>query len=196
MLKPDWWDTAPRAFAERPNDDEFKVGSVDGGYCVHGSPQFLIWHRPDLSLLEQMIQVTAKHFADECLDPARKAEWQRAAEQLRLPYWDFCRPNRGGANGYRDPANLWYGLPIPVSVKYVRVMRPNANAYVNILNPLHTYTYPSDAKILAAFPNNPPGKVGDEGAGKKFLEVTRKLVRDTTGPAYTAVSFLLRYTST
>jgi len=138
-----------------------------------------------------MLQITAKHFADMQTDPATRLIWQQEAEKLRLPYWDFCRPSSTGVGGYAEPANLRYGMPAPMAIKYVRVKRPNSAVYENILNPLYSYTYPTDAALEAAYPYNGYGQTNLEQDGAPTNEVGAQLkwyIRRTTPNGPNAVT--------
>lgn len=121
---------------------------LKGGYCVHGNPLFLIWHRPYLALMEQILLSNAKEIvdgwkADKDLSQQEKDEKRKdetALKNLRLPYWDFCRPFRetpGAPAGQFD-----YGLAPPVSVPYIMVRKPNNVKYELIKNPLYEYVFP------------------------------------------------------
>jgi hypothetical protein len=183
---PDWWQGRGGDYNEylaSPDADRWKVGLPTGGYCVHGSPLFLIWHRPYLALLEQMLQITAKHFADMQNDPATRLIWQKEAERLRLPYWDFGRPNKfDGTHGYADHLSLKYGMPAPLALKYVRVKRPNSDVYENILNPLYSYTYPTDATIENAYPGFGYGLLTNDENNRIGRQLNGFLRRTTPAP--------------
>ncbi|KIX05662.1 uncharacterized protein Z518_03634 [Rhinocladiella mackenziei CBS 650.93] len=121
---------------------------TSGGYCVHGSPLFLIWHRPYLALMEQTLLSAAKEIVDswsadselnERLQ-AQKNEDTKALKALRLPYWDFCRPWRKGEGV--GAGDFDYGLPPPLSLPYIKVRRPNKLEYEYIQNPLYQYVFP------------------------------------------------------
>ncbi|KAF8637724.1 hypothetical protein AX17_002627 [Amanita inopinata Kibby_2008] len=59
-----------------------------GGYCTHGSVLFPTWHRPYLSLFEQIIQEHAIEIVEEfAFDQGR---WRKAALDLRQPFWDWA----------------------------------------------------------------------------------------------------------
>jgi hypothetical protein len=131
-----------------------------------------------------MIAVTAKFFADQVTEPTARRLWQTAAEQLRFPFWDFCRPSSGS---YDDVPHLRYGCPTPMSVKFVRVLKPNATEYINIKNPLYSYTFPTDAKINAACSEVPFGRNRSQTAGAELVELIKRFSpgRVDNTPAYT-----------
>ncbi|KAF2019200.1 Di-copper centre-containing protein [Aaosphaeria arxii CBS 175.79] len=66
-------------------------GNPDFGYCPHGSNLFGPWHRPYLSIFEQVLSQKAVEVAAEFEDEATKARYQAIAETLRLPYWDWAK---------------------------------------------------------------------------------------------------------
>ncbi|QRV97160.1 tyrosinase [Ceratobasidium sp. AG-Ba] len=75
------------------------------GYCNHGSILFPTWHRPHLLLLEQSISDTAigiaGDYAVRVQNPEESKLWLKAAEDLRLPFWDWTHP-RTGETGIPD----------------------------------------------------------------------------------------------
>jgi tyrosinase len=64
-------------------------GSYQRGYCTHGSIIFPTWHRPYLSLYEQILwnntQTIAKQYPS-----SNRATYQAAADSFRMPYWDWA----------------------------------------------------------------------------------------------------------
>ncbi|KAG9029812.1 hypothetical protein FS837_003464 [Tulasnella sp. UAMH 9824] len=60
-----------------------------GGYCTHGSMLFPTWHRPYVATYEQTLQALAVQISDT-YTTSDKAQWQDAAVNLRLPYWDWA----------------------------------------------------------------------------------------------------------
>nr|BAD51402.1 photo-regulated tyrosinase [Polyporus arcularius] len=61
----------------------------EAGYCTHGSVLFPTWHRPYVALYEQLLQKLAMGIADTYA--VDKPSWQKAAADLRQPFWDWAR---------------------------------------------------------------------------------------------------------
>jgi len=95
-----------------------------GGYCTHGSVLFPTWHRPYLSLYEQIIQSYAKKIA--ATYTVNKNDWIQAANELRLPYWDW-------ALDAVPPDEV-------IALTQVAITGPNGNK-VTVDNPLYHYTF-------------------------------------------------------
>ncbi|EFI28136.1 tyrosinase [Coprinopsis cinerea okayama7 len=66
----------------------FNPATQWGGYCVHGSVLFPTWHRPYMALFEQTLWRHAQDIAAQYT--VDREEWQRAAADLRQPYWDWA----------------------------------------------------------------------------------------------------------
>lgn len=64
-------------------------GSGWSGYCTHGSVLFPTWHRPYVLLYEQVLQSHAVQIANK-YTTSDKAQYQNAATNLRVPYWDWA----------------------------------------------------------------------------------------------------------
>ncbi|KAF8858063.1 Di-copper centre-containing protein [Acephala macrosclerotiorum] len=65
------------------------AGAPTTGYCTHGSVLFLSWHRPYLALYEQIIASSAQDIV-KSYPVSMQATWQIAADQLRIPFWDWA----------------------------------------------------------------------------------------------------------
>jgi len=63
----------------------------NSGYCTHGSTLFPTWHRPYLALIEQEIFRNAEVIVQNTKHATAKAEFTKALQQLRLPYYDWAR---------------------------------------------------------------------------------------------------------
>ncbi|KAM4063063.1 tyrosinase [Hirsutella rhossiliensis] len=99
-----------------------------GGYCPHGEKNFLPWHRPYLALYEQEVVKHARRIASTY--PQRyRAQYQRAADQLRVPFWDWASDQ---------------SVPQATVPGRVRVNTPSGQALrsTEIENPLATYRFP------------------------------------------------------
>lgn len=100
-----------------------------------------------------MIAYTAYEIANEWAPGPERNNALVAAEKLRFPYWDLCRPVSGDYSRSQrtDPNPLDFSFPAPLSVKFVRVRKPNEARFVHIPNPLYQYEFPLDSTIKAAF---------------------------------------------
>ena len=107
-------------------------------YCTHGSVIFSTWHRPYLVLLEQVLHEEAIRIANQFSDYQRY-RYVRAAEQVRLPYWDWASEET---------------IPSIVSAPEISVVKPRVNGTggrTTIDNPLFSYMFQD------ALPPNAPG---------------------------------------
>ncbi|KAK9809904.1 hypothetical protein WJX72_001370 [[Myrmecia] bisecta] len=95
------------------------------GYCWHGSQLFPTWHRPYVALLEQELRHWAKTIASEYTGPDAAA-YAAAAEELRMPFWDWL------ANDSQAPALL--------TDPKVTVNAPTGSH--TLANPLAAYRFP------------------------------------------------------
>lgn len=64
-------------------------GAFQRGYCTHGSTLFPTWHRPYLSLYEQIIWNHTQTIAQQYPN-SNRATYQAAADSFRIPYWDWA----------------------------------------------------------------------------------------------------------
>lgn len=115
------------------------------GYCVHGSPLFVPWHRPYMLLIEQVMVSHAKTIAAR-FTGSRAAAYQTAADQLRFPYWDWS-----------DPVTR-SDVPAVMMQSTITVTKPNASTgapgTVTIPNPLFQYNFKSAATNRQYFSGN------------------------------------------
>ncbi|RDA88914.1 hypothetical protein CP532_5474 [Ophiocordyceps camponoti-leonardi (nom. inval.)] len=120
------------------------------GYCPHGEPIFLPWHRAYVLLFEQSLVERAKEIASKYPDKDRN-KYVEAANSLRAPYWDWAISNK-----VPDAS-----LPKKVEVN-------TANGSREMTNPLASYDYPEAAAS---------GRYGDlgeaEGAGSARGQIQR-----------------------
>jgi len=114
------------------------------GYCVHGGPLFATWHRPYTLLLEQALQARAVAIAAR-FTGSRAAAYRTAADQLRLPYWDWSDPTTRS------------DIPDPVMQDRISVTKPSSNGTPvssTIQNPLFQYNFKSAATLRQYFSGN------------------------------------------
>ncbi|KAK2758458.1 hypothetical protein FQN53_008206 [Emmonsiellopsis sp. PD_33] len=111
-------------------------GTRAAGYCSHGSTLFPLWHRPYLAMYEQKIWGHAQRIANE-YPPALRGMYQRAAETLRIPYWDWAS----------DPE-------LPRSVITPELNINTSDGIRTVPNPLYNYTF--NPTVEAGFPEGDP----------------------------------------
>ncbi|KAI9508871.1 photo-regulated tyrosinase [Russula earlei] len=99
------------------------AGSRFSGYCTHGSVLFPTWHRPFVALYEQTLQQNALDIAQQYED---KPRWIGAAQNLRLPFWDW-------ASNIIPPDEV-------ISLETVDIITPDGNT-TSVPNPLLRYTF-------------------------------------------------------
>jgi tyrosinase len=102
------------------------VGNVNGGgnaYCPHNEVLFSTWHRPFLALFEQILVSHARIIANQYPSSSR-SKYQKAAQTLRIPYWDWAR----------DPS-----LPAATTAETLSVNTPTGKRSVR--NPLFSYRF-------------------------------------------------------
>ncbi|CAD6503403.1 BgTH12-03068 [Blumeria graminis f. sp. triticale] len=115
------------------NGDSKILGTNDLGYCVHNTVLFLPWHRPYMSMIEQLLVIEAQEVAKLYPDNTIYLE---AAARLRFPYWDWAA----------NPA-----LPDIVNQPQIQIESWNGTQLVD--NPLYEYKFqsPLDRDL---FPSN------------------------------------------
>ncbi|OAA70216.1 tyrosinase precursor [Akanthomyces lecanii RCEF 1005] len=69
-----------------------RQGSQWLGYCPHGEPLFLPWHRPYVLLFEEQLVQHATDIAETYPESVRD-QYIDAAKSLRAPYWDWAADN-------------------------------------------------------------------------------------------------------
>ncbi|RDA94965.1 hypothetical protein CP533_0124, partial [Ophiocordyceps camponoti-saundersi (nom. inval.)] len=97
------------------------------GYCPHGEPIFLPWHRAYVLLFEQSLVEKAKQIASQYPQSERNT-YAEAANSLRAPYWDWATSNK-----VPDAS-----LPAKVTIK-------TAKGEQEVANPLASYKFPDAA---------------------------------------------------
>ncbi|KAM3517514.1 hypothetical protein NHJ13051_008917 [Beauveria bassiana] len=115
-----------RPFTEYNNAGKMNTNGW-GGYSTHGEILFIIWHRPFVALFEQTLVKEAKILAAQYPDNLRSI-YQRAAEDLRAPYWDWAL----------EPWLPSVVLPETIEVK---AATKTGTVAKKIDNPLYTYRF-------------------------------------------------------
>ncbi|KAM3560060.1 hypothetical protein ARSEF4850_003828 [Beauveria asiatica] len=119
-----------RPFTEYNNAGKMKTNGW-GGYSTHGEILFIIWHRPFVALFEQTLVKEAKMLAAQYPEHLRPI-YQRAAEDLRAPYWDWAL----------EPWLPSVALPETIEVK---AATETGTVAKKIDNPLYTYRFSKEA---------------------------------------------------
>lgn len=110
-------------------------GSQWGGYCTHGSVLFPTWHRPYVTLYEQVLQQHALEIANTY--QVNKQHWVTVAQNLRAPYWDW-------ATNSVPPDEV-------ISLETVNIITPDGRK-TSVANPLLKYTFnPIDPSFPAPY---------------------------------------------
>ncbi|KAJ4245277.1 hypothetical protein NW762_014147 [Fusarium torreyae] len=123
-----------------------------GGYCEHNTITFATWHRPYMLLFEQLMWT---HMNDQIkdwkLDPIQTAEWEKAANEWRLPYWDWA------GKQYKQK----YSLPEIFRFEVVTTYPPNKpRGQTGVENPFYKFENPMKHD------NGAPREFGDMPTGK------------------------------
>ncbi|KAF1986411.1 Di-copper centre-containing protein [Aulographum hederae CBS 113979] len=105
-------------------------------YCTHGNTLFPTWHRPYLAAFEQSLQINALAVANE-FTGADKAKYVEAAQNLRLPYWDWATEPSVGTQVFPDYFDN----------QNVTVRTGNGTQVVH--NPLWAYKFPNEPTLPA-----------------------------------------------
>jgi tyrosinase len=103
-------------------------------YCAHKSIIFGPWHRPYIAAFDQALQGHAIELA--ATYQVNKDDWQKAAIELRQPYWDWSLP---------DPMLP----PEVIELDRVKIIQPDG-LEVKVQNPFFGYNFQS-AKDIETF---------------------------------------------
>ncbi|KAF5586322.1 tyrosinase precursor (monophenol monooxygenase) [Fusarium pseudocircinatum] len=127
---------------------------TEGYYCAHAEPYFGTWHRPFLAIVEQTLfrQVAnvAERFSKSDIPEEQKKKYLAAAQQFRLPYWDYYRPRSytkttfPGVTNPKDgtaTAPFDWGAPQIFTLPEVMVRRLPDNELVPMTNPFFQYEF-------------------------------------------------------
>ncbi|KAH7232954.1 common central domain of tyrosinase-domain-containing protein [Fusarium tricinctum] len=125
-----------------------------GWYCTHSKPNFGTWHRPYLAMMEQTLfrQVAnvAKRFSESNIPDEQKKKYLAAAQQFRIPYWDYYRPRaytKPTFPGVTNPndgtttAPFDWGAPQIFTLPEVMVRRLPDNKLISMPNPFFQFKF-------------------------------------------------------
>ncbi|OAR03172.1 hypothetical protein LLEC1_07414 [Akanthomyces lecanii] len=116
--------------------------NVQSGYCMHNSVLFPTWHRPYLSLFETRMYALANTIAAQFGDDEAD-EYQKAAAEFRVPYWDWSSYAPAGESHFPDV--FWNA----------KISQYGPNGLQTIKNPLYSYQFrPLDSRALSISPLN------------------------------------------
>jgi tyrosinase len=106
-----------------------------GGYCTHVSNMFLSWHRPYMAVYEQILVQNAIDAANE-FQGSDQQRYLSAAQNLRMPYWDWAAPQNGGNT-----------VPDVLVQPQVTVNTPSGQQTID--NPVYSYKFhPVDSRMV------------------------------------------------
>jgi hypothetical protein len=115
------------------------------GYCQHGSVLFPTWHRAYMVLIEETMIDLSKEIATMYANKSMREEFQRIAQDIRFPFWDWSSQNTSEV-----------GLPDILVRETVDVHVPPNGQVKTILNPLQGFTTSVDiGKPMACKGCNP-----------------------------------------
>ncbi|KAF5587251.1 tyrosinase precursor [Fusarium pseudocircinatum] len=128
-----------------------------GGYCEHNTITFATWHRPYMLLFEQLVWTHMKDQIkdwqkDRKLDPSEAAEWEKTANEWRLPYWDWAGKKYSKKHGQE------YALPEIFRFELITTYPPdNTRGETGVTNPFYEFENPmkDDEGNARAFGNMP-----------------------------------------
>jgi len=107
-------------------------------YCHHGETTFTTWHRPYMLLFEQVIYEYMKDYASSTFSGAERATMLTAADQWRLPYWDWASKKPIDYKHRDGPVD--YNLPRAFLDRGVDIQGPKGPDKVD--NALYQFTMP------------------------------------------------------
>jgi len=126
-----------------PNPTDPNQDPSTGWWCVHNRANFVTWHRPYLALFEQRLYETMLQvIAQSGLSAADQVPWKTAAQQWRLPYWDWAVKQ-----DYLSPRN--YGVPEVFTQQRVTISDFNGSQ-VQVDNPLWRFVNPRKVAMGAS----------------------------------------------
>ncbi|RDI85950.1 hypothetical protein Vi05172_g3981 [Venturia inaequalis] len=108
----------------KPYNGVAGLPGASGGYCTHSSTIFLTWHRPYLSLVEQVLYAIIQDIARK-FTGSDNAKYVAAAKDFRLPYYDWAA----------QPS----GLPSALTAATVNVI--DGNGKRQMANPLASFKF-------------------------------------------------------
>ncbi|KAE8393458.1 common central domain of tyrosinase-domain-containing protein [Aspergillus alliaceus] len=129
----------------------------NGGYCVHNNVTFPTWHRPYMLVYEQRLYELMRVIVKETVPAEHKPEWENAASQWRLPYWDF-------AKGIIDSRTRTLGVPVLCTKDMVDILDPSKPlSTITVPNPVYKFTAETLMGELDDPFKIPPEEIDDTG---------------------------------
>ncbi|KAK6344406.1 hypothetical protein TWF696_008042 [Orbilia brochopaga] len=128
-----------------PWDEDTDAMTANEGYCTHDSLLFPCWHRPYIILFEQilhdiMVTEVLPMLPEDLPSPDQKQKWFDAANNFRLPYWDWAqkKPRRDG---------LIYDIPIIAMNPMIEVVNLSTGLRLEIENPMYKFRMPNNERM-------------------------------------------------
>ncbi|KAJ2906455.1 Di-copper centre-containing protein [Zalerion maritima] len=118
------------------NGVESVPGGAGKGYCPHGENLFSTWHRPMVAVFEQILAGHIQRIAEE-YNGTNSEEYQKAADEWRLPYWDWAQDSK---------------VPSSSTTKTITVNGPEGST--TIPNPLYEYKFQNHPYPSNIFPSS------------------------------------------
>ncbi|KIX96367.1 uncharacterized protein Z520_08145 [Fonsecaea multimorphosa CBS 102226] len=116
------------------------------GYCVHGLPEFPTWHRPYLAMLEQSIYLKMLEIAQSYPQKADQDAYRTAAQDFRLPYWDYFRA-RGQNAKYGTRTFSWDFKAPRIFTETEIMLDVPGKGFVRRPNPLQSFSFLKGGKL-------------------------------------------------
>ncbi|ERF69584.1 hypothetical protein EPUS_01914 [Endocarpon pusillum Z07020] len=156
-------------FAPWQEDPGFVPANPNRGYCTHSSALFTTWHRPYLVLLEQMLCDQARSIAQQ-FQGYDAGRWQAAAEEVRLPYWDWSSTTTQSR--------------IPAALKQPSISVNTPSGQATIANPMYSYKFLSPQPAASGFGPQTVQGAGDDELFSSFESRRQATLNMFTGTDY------------
>jgi tyrosinase len=154
-------------------DPDFVPANPDRGYCTHSSAIFTTWHRPYLVLLEQLLCDQARSIAQQ-FQGVDAARYQAAAEEVRLPYWDWSSTTTQSR--------------IPAAVKQESISVNSPTGQSTIANPLFSYKFLSPQPAASGLGSQTVRSASDDQLAGSFDSRRQSTLNLFTDSAYNQFS--------
>ncbi|TLD32554.1 tyrosinase precursor [Venturia nashicola] len=158
----------------KPYNGVAGLPGASSGYCTHSSTIFLTWHRPYLSLYEQLLYAVIQDIASKFTGP-NKAKYVAAAKDFRIPYYDW--------------AALPSGLPSALTAATVSVI--DRNGARQISNPLASFKFhpinPSPGDFSASWSRFPATARHPDSKGNSRNDQVASAISTMTAALRTSV---------
>ena len=150
-------------------DPGFVPANPNRGYCTHSSAIFTTWHRPYLVLLEQLLCDQARSIAEQ-FQGYDAGRWQAAAEEVRIPYWDWSSTTTQSR--------------IPAALKQASISVNAPSGQTTIANPLFSYKFLSPQLAESGLGTQTVRGPGDDELFSSFDSRRQATLNLFTGSSY------------